>query len=357
MHELRQSAVGWEDVKAQSAAKAATDGAFHPLITIAIPTFNRAALLRDCVRTALAQTYDRFEVLVSDNASTDGTPDVLRSFNDGRLRVVRQQTNIGLLPNWNACLAEARGAYIVFVSDDDRIAPSFLELAVRTMGGRTDIPIVVGLGDLHFTALGQTRPARASRTLETGIHDGSVILREFLSDQITVCNCSVMIHTDMLRARGGFPLDLLYTADVAAWAPLLLQGDAGFINQTCATGYMHDKSETARLSVEVRLADGRRAADIIAHSAGALADSPSQQRLVRLYSRRCFARRNLKVLTDYRKSGGRLQDVLHFLWQFRSDFRPVEATAAVRFTAILLCPRSLADLIRRFRRTVPNRAV
>src|SRR4030081_967744 len=73
----------------------------YPLVTIAIPTFNRASLLRECVRSALSQTYRHFEVLVSDNASTDETKEILGQFSDGRLRVIGQETNIGLLPNWN----------------------------------------------------------------------------------------------------------------------------------------------------------------------------------------------------------------------------------------------------------------
>ena len=100
-----------------------------PLVTIAIPTFNRARLLKDCILSALSQTYQHFEIVVSDNASTDETVEVLRQFRDRRLRVIRQRSNIGMLPNWNACLAEAKGDYILFVSDDDRIAPWMLKSA------------------------------------------------------------------------------------------------------------------------------------------------------------------------------------------------------------------------------------
>src|SRR6266436_6050451 len=89
--------------------------ASQPLVTIAIPTFNRAPWLNDCVHSALSQTYQNFEILVSDNASTDGTEEVLRQFTDRRIRVVRQKTNIGLLPNLNTCLAQARGDYVIFI--------------------------------------------------------------------------------------------------------------------------------------------------------------------------------------------------------------------------------------------------
>ena len=74
----------------------ALESAGGPLITIAIPTFNRAALLRGAFSRPYRRLMTNIEVLVSDNASTDDTAEVLREFNDKRLRVMRQETNIGL---------------------------------------------------------------------------------------------------------------------------------------------------------------------------------------------------------------------------------------------------------------------
>ena len=108
-----------------------------PLITIAIPTFNRASWLKDCVVSALSQSYRDIEVVISDNASTDETVRLLNELHDRRLRVIRQDRNIGLIPNFNACLAEAKGDYIVFLPDDDRVAPWMLERFVTLLKHRS----------------------------------------------------------------------------------------------------------------------------------------------------------------------------------------------------------------------------
>src|SRR5215475_3350991 len=126
--------------------------AADPLVTIAIPTFNRSAWVQDCVLSALAQTYEHFEVVVSDNASTDATQDVLKEFQDVRLRVVRQPINIGLIGNWNACLAAASGEFIVFVSDDDRIAPQMLEQCVSLVRREPAIRMVMALVDTNLVS-------------------------------------------------------------------------------------------------------------------------------------------------------------------------------------------------------------
>ena len=94
-----------------------------PLVTIGIPTYNRRDLLERAIASCLAQDYPRVEVVVSDNASTDGTWDFLGSLADGRLRLLRQGENIGLVGNWNACLAAARGEYFLMLCDDDCLHP------------------------------------------------------------------------------------------------------------------------------------------------------------------------------------------------------------------------------------------
>ena len=80
----------------------------QPLVTIGIPTYNRASgRLGEAIRGALAQTYPNIEIVISDNCSTDNTTEVVSSFNSEKIRYIRQETNIGPFPNFNACLENA----------------------------------------------------------------------------------------------------------------------------------------------------------------------------------------------------------------------------------------------------------
>jgi Glycosyl transferase family 2 len=331
------------------------DNPAYPLVTIAIPTFNRAALLKGCVTAALSQTYPHFEVVVSNNASQDDTRDVLSEFNDTRLRVINQETNIGLLPNYNACLVNAKGDYIVFVADDDRIAPWLLERCARLIKRQPQISSVITLSDLRAASLGRTRPARASQLHDTGIWDGTEILMDFLTDQITVTMCGVMMRTDLLKSRGGLPLDLPHAADVAAWAPLLLLGKSGFVNEACATFTYHNSSETARLSIEQILLDGQKVADLIARTAAIHVADPQRRKTTQIQAKRCFARRGLIALSDFRASGGEIQALLNVLWRSRRDLYGVNPKAILRFIATISCPQPLAVQLRQLRRSTPER--
>jgi glycosyltransferase involved in cell wall biosynthesis len=323
-----------------------------PLVTIAIPTFNRASWLKGCVLAALAQSYSNFELLVSDNASTDETPRMLRELDDPRLRVIRQETNIGLLPNWNACLAAARGEYIVVVSDDDRIAPWFLERCMGLIRQHPKLPIVVTVSDLHS---GQLLPGAKSDHLATGVWDGAEILLEFLREKITATICGIVMRTDLLRARGGFPLDMPYAADVAAWAPLLFCGKAGLINEACATYYIHNTRETTRLKVEQLLCDGWKAADIISDLAAERISDPQHCRRIQIQSGRCFARGALIILSSFSRQGASSREVLGLIWRFRNEFGRVDLLELVRLrreVAIIILPRWLTGMLRYLKRAL-----
>jgi glycosyltransferase involved in cell wall biosynthesis len=110
-----------------------------PLVTIAIPTYNRAeGYLRQSLESALAQTYQNLEVILSDNCSTDDTGRLAAEYcrGDKRLTYLRQSQNIGPNSNFNFCLAQARGRYFLLLPDDDLIDPDFVETCVRA--GRDD---------------------------------------------------------------------------------------------------------------------------------------------------------------------------------------------------------------------------
>ena len=98
-----------------------------PSVTIAIPTYNRLSFLRQAIDSALSQTHANIQVVVSDNASDDGTADFVASIRDPQLLFLRQKSNIGMLRNWNACLERATGDFFLLLSDDDYLEKSAIE--------------------------------------------------------------------------------------------------------------------------------------------------------------------------------------------------------------------------------------
>lgn len=102
-----------------------------PLVSVCVPTFNRAGYLRACLDSVRAQTWSPIEIVVSDNCSTDGTREMLRDMHD--VRVLLQESNVGMVGNWNAVLGRAQGEYAVLLSDDDVLAPDFVATLVAAL--------------------------------------------------------------------------------------------------------------------------------------------------------------------------------------------------------------------------------
>ena len=99
------------------------------LVSVLIPVFNREGLIDAVVRSALAQTHRDIEIVIVDNASTDGTWERLQGLagTDARIRIHRNASNIGPVRNWHACLEHARGRISKILWSDDLIAPNFIE--------------------------------------------------------------------------------------------------------------------------------------------------------------------------------------------------------------------------------------
>jgi len=98
-----------------------------PFFSVVMPTRNRAKLLPFAVQSVLNQTFDDYEVIVSDNFSSDETPQIARDFNDKRLKYFRSEKPLSMGESWEYALSHAVGEYICFLSDDDAYSRIFLE--------------------------------------------------------------------------------------------------------------------------------------------------------------------------------------------------------------------------------------
>ena len=117
-------------------------------LTVGIPTFNRAGWLRESIESVLAQTFTDFRLIVSDNASDDDTPEVVRSFDDDRIHYVRSERNVGSIGNLNRLIALAETEFLVLLPDDDVLYPGHLAAAVDVLERFETVGLVHSAFDL-----------------------------------------------------------------------------------------------------------------------------------------------------------------------------------------------------------------
>jgi len=196
-----------------------------PKLTIVIPTVNRCQLLKRAVESALAQTSNDIEIIVSDNGSTDATSEVLSAFDDPRLRVLHRAVTIDACSHGNFLLDEARGELFLGLSDDDYIEPAFASEVIAFFAAHPEVVFSYTGCEMHYADVAV--PAKLGPEIELGID----FLSAFLAGKRDVCWCACVTRTADLRSIGSIPPRTI-CGDMFYWTKLATRGPVGCINKT-----------------------------------------------------------------------------------------------------------------------------
>ena len=203
-------ALGWSDnagtAKGRSRETMPNPDA-NPRVSIVITTHNRSAMLPRAVRSVLAQTYEDYELIIVDDCSTDDTPDVMRTFVDSRIRVVRHADNMGQSAAINTGIRLAHGEYIAFLDDDDEWVDQKLSRQVCAFDNSDPR---VGLVYTWFDHVDATDgvPHAAGRSVISGD-----ISEEMLGWKLPAPTSTYLVRTEAARGVCGFDEELRMGVD------------------------------------------------------------------------------------------------------------------------------------------------
>ena len=191
----------------------------QPLVSIIVPCYNSERFVEEALRSALAQTYPRIEVVVIDDGSTDGTPSILERYtSDPRVHIV-SQANAGLAAARNAGLAVATGEYVTFLDSDDVYLPEKVEKQVRFLADHPD----AGLAYCHSGHFFDGDPKRISYSYAKPAHAGTPVLQRLRRGNIMNVN-TVMVRKALVDAVGGFDPQFRSGEDWDLWIRLAQAG-------------------------------------------------------------------------------------------------------------------------------------
>lgn len=124
-----------------SSRQALVENIQSPKVSIGLPVYNGARYIREALDSVLAQSFRDFELIISDNASTDETETICESYakNDPRIRYVRQTENRGGAYNFQYVMEQATGKYFKWLAHDDRLEPDFLTEVIRYLDDHDDV--------------------------------------------------------------------------------------------------------------------------------------------------------------------------------------------------------------------------
>jgi len=212
-------------------------------VSVCIPTYNSAKYLRECIASVLAQTFADFEVIVSDNASTDSTCEIVRSFSDPRIALHRLEPFVGMAGNFNHALTLAKGKYIKFLCYDDLIDPACLEKQVSMLKQDSSLVLVTS-GLRCVDAARQTVREVAWCAKETILRDVDVITANLVYGNFIGLPSAALIRRESLVKAGTFSEAFPQMMDVEMYLRLIRQGSVGYLPDRLCAQRLHLQAMT-----------------------------------------------------------------------------------------------------------------
>jgi glycosyltransferase involved in cell wall biosynthesis len=206
----------------------------HPLVSVIIPTYNRAHLIGKTLDSVFAQTYQNFEIIVVDDGSTDNTVEVLRPLAETeKLKYIRQN-NQGASLARNRGIKEARGSYIAFLDSDDLFEPAKLELQINHYREMPEL----GLVHSGFTKFSDSVDDLGYR--DTSWFSGEIYPQILWYWTTLMAMDTVIVARHVFDSVGLFDSTLIHGEDLDMWRRIARRYSFGFINRSLARVRIHE---------------------------------------------------------------------------------------------------------------------
>jgi glycosyltransferase involved in cell wall biosynthesis len=217
----------------------------NPLVTFVVPCYKLAHLLPQCVRSILQQSYENFEILIMDNCSPDNTPEVAASFNDARVKHIRNEINLGHVRNFNKGITMAQGKYVWLVSPDDWLrSPQALTQYVHMMEQNPEVGFAFcrcievqaseELGIAKWTDCGE----------ENQVWEGPSFFMRLIHGDCVVLSAA-MVRKECYEKLGMFSLEMPHANDWYLWFVLALHHQVAYLSDPLVFVRMHEESLTS----------------------------------------------------------------------------------------------------------------
>jgi glycosyltransferase involved in cell wall biosynthesis len=196
---------------------------YQPKVSVLMPVYNGSRYLREAIDSILGQTFSDFELLVVDDGSTDGSPDIVKAYTDPRIQLIALPTNQGLTIAPNQAHKIAKGEYIARMDCDDISLPQRLAKQVKYLDQHPDIT-VVGAQCIYVDTDGKIFPYQ--NTLRCAREHASI--RWTASYECPFIHSSAMYRKQVVwDTLGGYNENISFAEDFELWLRLLSNGYKG----------------------------------------------------------------------------------------------------------------------------------
>jgi glycosyltransferase involved in cell wall biosynthesis len=279
-----------------------------PKISVCIPTYNSARYLPEAIESVLEQDFDDYELIICDNASTDNTTEICRSYTDSRIRYVRFEKLVTQGGNWNRCIALAQGQYVALLHADDKYLPGFLKERSRLLEENPEIGLAFGAVQIIDS---DGRPISEQRRYdEAFIAPPPEFAKELLLSGCVISPVSPMVRRDCYKAVGPFNERRLWAVDWEMWFRIAAHYGVAYSPKINACYRVHNASGTSVVLLEAR--NGAEQLEAVLSALNYIEGQPELAHLARL---RPAVLRRLAVSTFWAASYNLEQNNIPGVWR------------------------------------------
>lgn len=210
---------------------------YIPLVSVAIPAYNGAMFIAETIESVLAQSVRDFELLVVDDNSPDGTAEIVAAYKDPRIRLIRNESNLGPQGNWNRCLRESRGRYFKLLPQDDVLMPDCLQKQVAVLEADKDASISLVFCARTIVLPSGRRLMRRGYPGATGEIPGRYLISRCVRRGSNLIGepGAGMFRKSLVATAGEYDASNPYVVDLDYWFRLLNIGNAYYLNEPLIT--------------------------------------------------------------------------------------------------------------------------
>lgn len=220
----------------------------NPRISITIPVFNGMPYIRTAVRSVLDQMHESDELIVIDNASTDGTTDFLASVTDARVRIITRRTTQSVADNWTQAVRETRGNFVKLMCGDDLIEPDCLARQSAALEDDPAVAMVAGLRTIVDDRDDVLIRRHGLNGLPTRMLGADAVKRCLVAGTNLLGEpAAVMFRGADIRKAMPWENRWPYMLDMATYARIAISGDVALIHEPVARFRVSPSSWSAQI--------------------------------------------------------------------------------------------------------------
>ena len=228
----------------------------NPLISIIVPAYNAVKYIEETINSCLSQIYQNIEIIIQDDCSTDGTWQLANKLysSNPKVKLFRNETNLGIGDNWNAAYDKVRGDYVIIFNADDILNPNLISKFLEIFNSNPALTIVTGKFEILFSETGKTLLYPDHANLKGGVvkdlfeklyfkssfHWNFSLIKTTLLEKVKLPNGKLFLNTQI--------------CDYELWYRCFLSGAIVYYDDTKIWGYYrkHESNNSANPNGELK---------------------------------------------------------------------------------------------------------